>query len=1734
MKLTVLKHILTVFLILVLTEHAVSQVSSFPYSESFEGGLNGWVVDGVSASKLHWVVGTPKFYSMGGEGTDLELKATGTEFAQDGSWCVYVDKCSNPYDLPSSGETYISKTFDFSNLSYPILSFYMHTLFIGGDYAYLEVLVKSSDQPDYSMASKYRSNDSSSPEWQKVNICLDEFAKKSSVEISFRYFASNGSFANIAVDNIKIQDFVVEAEVTDVTCYDYDDGKVKLTPSGAGPIYEYYLGTEEYAPGTATYNHVFENLSAQGYDAYVVDALSGCAAYVEGNAVTITQPSEIELKIETTDIKCYKDVDGKIIITPSEVTGNNMPYKYSINGGGTFVTTNVFNDLAGGEYQVVVKNSKGCQTKKHKVVVGDDVFFEISSIDVTDITKCYGDKTGAISINASAKNQPISYSIEGDNSTSYTMKRDFTTLKAGKYSVYVKDANGCKLSKEVEITEPKELVIENITPVDVEGCTGDETGALIFDIEGGTPPFRFAANAGPANFTESTITSLSAGKYSPYVVDGFGCKAEYSQPVTISEPEALDIKDVKISDVSTCFGDNTGSMTIYATGGTGALKYSLSFKGDDTEFQTENVFENLHSGYYRPYVVDEKGCSFEAEDDYELAETYEKVVFQKALPNSLLNLCYGDQKGQIILAYSGGKSPWSFTVEGENDFSKTVTFSDELGTIEDLPAGNYTVSLKDGNGCPSDETYQIKITQPEELKLKSVTANDVQCYGDGSGSIEIDVEGGTLNYSYCYKRFGESGGIDSYLSMTTSVISNLLKGKYLIAVKDKNKCVVYGNSEGYVIDEPNELEMFVPEVKDITTCYGATNGSMKVKISGGVPPYKYTIGGDNDDVITTDETYAFFENLPASTMYLPSVEDAHGCVVTMPLTVQLSQPTKVELIMKNHHGVKGCKGANNGYILLEASGGKGDYTYYLKSEADSHGVSETNINNKTGIFDNLKAGTYKYLVTDKSGCSAGEDLAAVEIIEPDKFTLDDVKVEKILCYGKNTGTADIKVSGGQIIQANAKYKYYLDDNEDPYYKGYFEFLAPKKYTFKVVDNYGCTLEGEFEITQPSEYKITKFEKVDIVKCYGDKTGSISIKAEGGTGTLKYYLTAFGSNQTQESETGFFEGLSAASYEATVEDENGCKLVDDIKVEQPTQLSYLAQVSKEILCHDDGSGEITITASGGTEPYKYSIDDGANYNYETPEIKDLEAGEYKIRVKDNNGCVRENSVDLKIINPALLTVEAEVYDVICHEGNTGRIAAQGVGGTLLLSYSLDGVSWQDRSGVFKNLSDGVYTVKVKDINGCTAESEPLTISRPANRAGFTVSQTSGCSPLEIVITQDYQGLANYEISNGDFIWDRRGPTKYTFENTSDETKIYKITSSLLFDNGIGCTDTASTYVRVFPQPQVDLRMPVDTITWPENTAYFKLMNKDLTKVHWDFGDGTTSEDIDISGHEYESCGNYNIIIDISNGICENKLEKGFVIEGRPLIAAFNSQNMEGCQPITVSLENVSLNSDSCKWDFGDGSDPVYNITKLEHKYEAAGEFVVSLTIYGDCGVQAVTTKKVNVFVKPTAEFEQNLDTLYAGQYLKVESLSGPNQSFHWDFGDGTFGDGHSVDHKYEFDGTFNISLTVLTANYCSDTATVKNAITVISNPIVVFPTAFSPNGDGKNDVFMPIHGDIAKFKLVVLDSRGVIVFRTENINEGWDGTRNGRPCPPGMYVWKATSTLRDKSFFQQKGHVFLIK
>jgi gliding motility-associated-like protein len=507
----------------------------------------------------------------------------------------------------------------------------------------------------------------------------------------------------------------------------------------------------------------------------------------------------------------------------------------------------------------------------------------------------------------------------------------------------------------------------------------------------------------------------------------------------------------------------------------------------------------------------------------------------------------------------------------------------------------------------------------------------------------------------------------------------------------------------------------------------------------------------------------------------------------------------------------------------------------------------------------------------------------------------------------------------------------------------------------------------------------------------------------------------------------------------------------------------------------------------------------------------------------------------VSNPPQLVLDANGYDLACNTGNTGRIICYATGGTKPYSFSLDNETWQDVSGSFNNLTDGTYTAYVKDYNECSVHSDEITITRPPNVADFSVSETEGCTPLKVLLTQENKGTTNYDFSNGEVLYDRTAPAEYTFVNNTNTPQTYTITASMLLDNNAGCVDKAQRQVTVYPLPVADFRIDNEKVEWPTNTASFVNLSKNITEVLWDFGDGTTSNDFNERTHQYEKCGNYNIVLVQSDGRCQATVERPFVIEGRPLHALLSADKTSGCEPISVNFKNTSINSDSCMWDFGDGSAPVYNSFNITHKYNAPGKFKAILTIYGDCGMQTSTAKDINVYTKPTAEFIRNLDTIYNGQTLKLECESSSTDHYIWDFGDGKSEEGsNKIDHLYSFDGTFNIKLIVTTANNCSDTAKSSQPVVVISRPIVQFPNAFTPNGDGINDRFMPIHGDIQTYKIEILNRLGVVVYVSENVNEGWDGTRHGKPCLPGMYVYKCKFTLRDKSMYYQKGNIFLLR
>lgn len=1679
--------------ILLLQQSLCAQESGFPYRCGFNNGLDGW--ENISHLPAEWTIGQ-------GNAAHRELASgfvTGPESAYEGGGYAYVNLMDHPVD---GKDISIVKTFDFSQLTNPIFSMRAHSHWTLGDGASLILSAKESSAQIYrDLVTQYEQK---GEEWYIFNTCLSNYAGLKSVDIKITVRNNGTQSPNIAIDDLLIEDFRVKAEATNASCYKAQDGTVTVSPIGAGPIYKYSINHEvTYTQSTQTV-YKETGLKAGTYPVYIMDVLSGCKAY--DHSIQVVQPPKIDVETIVSELTCYGDNSGKIEVRASETDMggdvSHRPYQYSIDGGISYKSYNVFSGLTGGNYNVLVKNSNGCVSEPDIVSLGENVLLEIASVTTTDIERCHGDATGTIYISANFNtNGPLDYSVDG-GATFHNGNNNFSKLPAGEYDIVVKDRNNCKvwLDSTVTIYEPELLMIDDIEVSDVDGCHGDQNGGIQIHLSGGQSPYRYSVNNGISFETSNRFGGLAAGTYRIHTIDSAGCRTDV-QEITISEPDPLEIYNVEIDNVEDCYGDASGHIGIWARGGTGQLRYEINAKLN--QLQTSREFYGLTAGTYLPYVVDEKNC--QAIHGIVTITEPEKFSIASASKFDGDIRCHGEQKGLIYALANGGTLPYIYSID---NYAHSITTPKlESCTFSDLGAGSYTLKAKDSRGCTATDTILV-IEEPDLLKITNVTIADVNCYGEKSGSATLTATGGVGGYSYGVSRNQER----TFKYQISNIIKDLGAETYDFAVKDAHGCLAYSYEK--TITQPEELEFLTINTYPVKGCHGDSTGSIILAGKGGVEPYRYSIDGGK-----TYQGDVMFAALPGGNNYVPAITDSHGCVVTGTREV-IQQPSEIRISNINYHEVKGCNGSNAGSLSFEAEGGTGQLTYMANS-----------ISNRTGKFSNLYAGTYNLVVYDERGCNIKHP--GIKITEPDELVIDSTKIVHEKCFGDINGSYTIHASGGRAYQTNFPYKFFLNDSQNPSnYDGQFMQLPAGNYRYRMEDKYGCAVSGKFTIKEPEEFKIPSLDTVNINTCRGHKTGYIKVHTQGGIEPFSY--TANGIGYSAENTTGIFTDLGANQYELIATDANGCHAEAYTSLVEPSQVQFSASLTREIDCYNEGLAEIEVKASGGVGYYAVSIDGGENFAYGEGLISGLHSGSYTVKVRDANECEAKYTKVITVINPPELTVEGTSENVICHEGNTGKILAFASGGTKPYYYSLDKKNWQTSSGAFSNLTDSTYTVYVRDYNGCTSQTGEFVITRPENQAGFSTSVSEGCSPLEVTITQEKNGVTNYFISNGDNIYDRKGPTRYTITNETNAVKKYTITATMIPENGIGCTDTASATITVYPQPKVDFMTDYEKITWPNNTVSLMNLSQNIMEAHWDFGDGATSSNILEESHTYSNCGNYLIRLIASDGRCSDTSEHSFLIEGRSIMASFATDKITGCEPVTVEFTNTSINSDSCMWDFGDGTSPVYNADRIKHTYAAPGQYRAVLTLYGDCGSQTSTTKTIQVFNKPTAAFSQNLDTLYEGQQLMLSCESSVNDHYYWTFGDGKSSTEREPVHEYEKNGIYNVELIVTTEHSCSDTAKVKNAVVVITKPIVIFPNAFSPNSDGINDRFLPIHGDVKSYEIVIHNRYGSIMYNSTDISEGWDGTRGGIHCPPGIYVYKAKVVMRDNKFFHLQGKIMLLR
>ncbi len=660
-------------------------------------------------------------------------------------------------------------------------------------------------------------------------------------------------------DSIKVH---ATATVTNILCHGDTTGAITLNAFGGTVPYKYQKGT-----GSLGYNNSFTNLPAGTYNFHIEDT-DRC--YLD-TAVVITEPGAITTTSVVTNILCYGNATGSIVITAMGGTGT---FTYAM-GAGPYSSTNAFSGLTAGTYTLHAKDANGC-IKDTTITITQPTQLIIMSLTKVD-ANCNNSSDGSATIIASGGTTPYTYAI---GTGSFGSSNIFSGLSAGAYALHLKDANGCQVDTSVTINQPTAIVptvsLKNST------CSPLNNGQVIVSATGGVPSYTYAVGTGSYS-ASGTFSSLAAGTYIFHVKDSHSCIKD----TLINVVDSLTVTASIIVTNTLCYQDNNGSIAVSGGGGVSPYTYAIgsgSYVGSGT-------FGGLGAGNYTIHVKDNIGCT---KDTTPVTVTEPTKVLPVVLAITQPS-CYGYTNGSIFITGTGGTPPYTYAL-GSGAYSTSSIFNG-------LAIGTYTLHVKDANNCVHDTT--VTVTQPAPLGL-TTTITDVNCYGEKSGAVTVNGTGGTPAYSY---------SADFNPFQPSSTLGTLAAGPHYIRLQDANGCL---KDTTVLLSQP--ARFYIDKINIIgATCEGFTDGAIEVLAKGGTPTYLYAT--DNNAFGSINILTGLGEGT-----YLVHLKDSHGCTIDSSVTV--TGYPHISIDGADITDVT-CFDLSDGKITIEVTGGVQPLTYKL-------------------------------------------------------------------------------------------------------------------------------------------------------------------------------------------------------------------------------------------------------------------------------------------------------------------------------------------------------------------------------------------------------------------------------------------------------------------------------------------------------------------------------------------------------------------------------------------------------------------------------------------------------------------------------------------------------------------------------------------------------------------------------------------------------------------------------------
>ncbi|WP_159800389.1 T9SS type B sorting domain-containing protein, partial [Flavobacterium sp. MK4S-17] len=1055
-----------------------------------------------------------------------------------------------------------------------------------------------------------------------------------------------------------------------------------LSPTGTG--YSYSINSSPFQ-GTP----VFNGLQPNTYS-IVVKYPDGCISQPAQAIINPAPGTPATPQAVASALQCG-DINGTV--TVNQPLGTDLTYSLD---NGPFQASPVFNAVPPGIYPVVAKNSAGCISPVGYVTVNPAPVAPV--IQATQVNPDCAGTMGSIVVTAPVGTGYM-YSLDGGTPQASPV---FNNLAQGTYTIVADNGIACPATRQFTLSQPSSLFVFG-TIIQDATCSSPGSFTVTFPVG---PEYTYSVNGG-APQTSVVFNNLPVDDYIITAVSTNGCVHQGTFRISTPAPPATPVASASVLDCE----DTTGSIVVVFPTGSD-ITYSIN--GTAGPFQASPLFTGLIPDTYEVTVKNGKDCTSSR------MVTINPAPASPAMPdvttpvincgNTTTSLTVNSPTGTgLTYSINGTAGPFqssrlftgitsgTYNVIARNsagcyspvkqvevepapvvpaapqatasvlacgDTTGTITFTNPTGSdiiysingtagpfqaspvFNNVAPGTYTLIVETVQGCRS-ATKQIVVNPAQAAPAITATITPINCTGGSTATIEVTAPTGA---GYMYS-------IDSGTPQASPIFTGLNAGTYTITAVNGNNCI---STQSFTINPPTAAPA-MPVVSAPALACGDTTGTITILSPRG-SGLTYSINGEDGPF----QPSPVFNNVSPN-LYDVVVRNSSGCF--SPVSQVTINPAPAAPLLVANKTDETCTAL--GSITITAPVGTG-YSYSING-----GTPQT-----SRTFNNLSAGTYTLTADNGSGCISTKEINIGAPVYPSvpQYSVTDT---------------DCSNATGSIIITNyvVGNQYQLDSG--PWQSSAtFSNLMPGLYTVTVRSANGCTVSNtvQAEINTPPAPAPSP----------GTITGNNDVCAGE---TLQLVNTVTGGIWSSGNETiatvdnnGLVTALRAGTVTIGYTVGTTCTAMATKTI---TVYALPApNIEDMYLCQNNDTLEVESgVLASGLSPADYIFTwskDGSALTYTTPNIIINQPGTYTVTATNRvTGCVGEDSAVVGLSSPAI------AYATVGQDFNYNQTITVHVDGASkgIYEYSLDNENWQNEP-YFSNIYEGIYTVYIRDINGCS--------------------------------------------------------------------------------------------------------------------------------------------------------------------------------------------------------------------------------------------------------------------------------------------------------------------------------------------------------------------------------------------------------------------------------------------------